>query len=315
MYCWGLNAGGSVAGGGAETEMPDYRFPLVGTGVSGADAVAVGTTSTCFIASTPEDSVYCFGTGDKGELGDGAGAVSDDPVSVSGFTNPTSIAGGASSYCAVESGLVKCWGSNDRQQLGRSDIVSATTPVTVPGLTGIFRVFGDGKRFCAGRVSGALTCWGDGTQGQLALGVPLGASAPVAVAGLTLVPPVQPGPGPGPGAGTHAAQKVSPKLKVNGKIRRSGSKIKVPLTLRFSIPASSTASIVCTGSSSISVKTSKKKSVKLKVRFKRKGSDCAYSGKIKLPSSFKGKKKRFTIALAGNADVLPYRRTTTLKLR
>jgi hypothetical protein len=65
----------------------------------------------------------------------------------------------------------------------------------------------------------------------------------------------------------------------------------------------------------ISVKTSKKKTTKLKVKFKRKGANCTYTGKIKLPNSFKGKKIKFTVAVPTNADVLAYKSTKPLKLK
>jgi alpha-tubulin suppressor-like RCC1 family protein len=310
LKCWGQNNGGSVSGAApTSAQYPAIQTPGVSNvSTSLTDAVAVSYGSSCAIVTSPAGGIKCFGEGNNGTLGNGSFSSSFSEVDVTGISGATSLAGNLSAFCAVVSGAVKCWGRNEAGQLGNGTNVGSNVPVAVTGITDAVSVAGQGASFCALLSGGGVKCWGEGYYGQLGAGGAAYVTSPTDVLGLSLFNP------PPPPA--YVKQKIKPTLKLNGKVKKSGKKlISVPLKLYFAAPAGSNAATVCTGNTTISIKTSKKKTAKLKVKFKRKGANCTYSGKIKLPKSFKGKKKKFKISVPTNADVLAYKGTKTLKLK
>lgn len=307
VNCWGINSFGEVTGVAGMT----VNFPSANglTGVtSGSKAVAASEYSTCAIINLATDVVRCIGRGLDGELGNGANANSGTPVTVSGVSNPTRLAAADSTFCALADNAVKCWGANSRGELGNGTFTGSNVAVTVPGTTGATDIDGWADHFCA-VVSGVVKCWGGGRYGVLGNKTAYGATTPVDANLLTaaLTPPVTPP--------VRLPQKIKATLKQNGKAKVKRGKLNVPLKLYFKIPAGANSATVCSGTTTISVKISKKKTTKLKAKFKRKSPNCSYSGTIKLPKSFKRKKTKFTVSIPENADVLKYKSTKTLKLK
>lgn len=309
LRCWGRNGSGEVTGTTTTGENPAVQTPGVTSVSAGSRAVAASYGTTCAIVTSPSGGVKCFGSANSGQLGNGSLASSELEVNVTGISGATQLAAGDSSFCAlISGGTIKCWGWNGEGELGNGTNTHASTPVSALGITNATDISGQGQSFCASLSTGGVKCWGDGTRNQLGLGSTLFSAAPSAVLGLSLFPPDPVAP--------YVKQKIKATLKLNGKIKKSGkSRISVPLKLYFAAPIGSNSATVCVSKTTISVKTSKKKTTKLKVKFKRKGPNCSFSGKIKLPKSFKGKKKKFTVSVPTNADVLAYKSTKTLKLK
>ncbi|MBJ7354646.1 MAG: hypothetical protein JHC98_07455 [Thermoleophilaceae bacterium] len=309
LHCWGRNSNGEVNGNTSTTgEIPVQQTPGVSGVSSGTRAVAAAYGTTCAIVTSPSGGVKCFGAGGSGQLGNGSLASSATEVNVTGISGATQLAASDSSFCALIAGAVKCWGWNSAGELGDGTNAKSSTPVSVLGITNATDISGQGGTFCAALSTGGVKCWGNGTTNQLGIGSAIFSATPSAVLGLSLFPP-----DPLP---TYVKQKIKATLKLNGKIKKSGKKlIKVPLKLFYVAPVGSSAATVCGGTTTISVKTSKKKTTKLKAKFKRKGANCSYSGTIKLPKSFRGKKIKFTVSMPGNADVFKYKSTKTLKLK
>ena len=136
-------------------------------------AIASDYDGYCTLLST--GSVYCWGTGDNGELGNGLPIPesSSVPVPVSGLTQAASLVSDGYGYCALlTTGGAQCWGSNQvfgggvaaRGLLGdggtefRSD-----TPVSVKGLSDAKLLVSDHYGYCALLKSGSVDCWGNNT--------------------------------------------------------------------------------------------------------------------------------------------------------
>jgi alpha-tubulin suppressor-like RCC1 family protein len=67
-------------------------------------------------------------------LGNGTTTYSSMPVTVTGITNATAVAGGCYQTCAVLSGgSIQCWGWNLYGQLGNGSTTDSSVPVTVTG--------------------------------------------------------------------------------------------------------------------------------------------------------------------------------------
>ena len=99
-------------------------------------SVSVGETHGC--ALTLRGNAFCWGTNDRGQLGDGGTTrSSSDPLPVAGGSTYTAIAVGDRHTCAVTTeGVVHCWGDTSMGQAGADIRDDAWQPVVVFGQEG-----------------------------------------------------------------------------------------------------------------------------------------------------------------------------------
>jgi alpha-tubulin suppressor-like RCC1 family protein len=145
-----------------------------------ARALAAGDYSSCALIAGKFASVYCWGDGARGQLGDGTRDSSLAPVPVQALpATPSAVAVGGSEACALlTDGRVACWGSNGA---GREML----RPTLVPSLRGASAIAVGIANACAVVAGGAVDCWGSNSNGQLGDGKATAASArPVRVIGV-----------------------------------------------------------------------------------------------------------------------------------
>jgi alpha-tubulin suppressor-like RCC1 family protein len=133
-YDWGYNAAGQLGDGGtADRDVPvRVKLPAAVRQVSqGGSGSGNGQT----VAILADGSVWAWGDGTKGQLGDGRTTGSDVPVQVkvpAGVTFTTVNSGGYSCYAIDRSGRLWAWGGNQNGQLGTgSSVRIQTAPVDV----------------------------------------------------------------------------------------------------------------------------------------------------------------------------------------
>ncbi|MGH7284670.1 MAG: RCC1 domain-containing protein [Polyangiaceae bacterium] len=190
----GDDSSATDSGSGADTTVGGDSGPPAeaGPGDSGgpfcnvspcAVSIGIGGSHSCAVLS--DGTVHCWGANLFGELGSGTvidgGTVtppmSATPLSPSGITNATMVAGGgffaAPDYdttCAVRANkTIFCWGSNVLGELGEGDasIPSGPTPVSTLITNGV-DVSGGLFSMCAVLASGDVACWGDNDEAQIA---------------------------------------------------------------------------------------------------------------------------------------------------
>ena len=186
IFCFGDNSYGQLGDGTLTSRPTPALAPLGSTGVR-VTAVAAGGGHTCAIDVTGQP--WCWGRGDSGQLGDGAGAnqPTPTPVSLPGGATVRSLSAGEAHTCAVDQvGGVWCWGADDRGQLGLGDSganVDAPAAVALPAsATG---VSAGGAHSCASLVDASVWCWGANDSGQLGDGTTVDRPTPARVAGAS----------------------------------------------------------------------------------------------------------------------------------
>jgi alpha-tubulin suppressor-like RCC1 family protein len=135
-------------------------------------SVGVGNGHAC--ALNVNGAVYCWGRGQSGQLGDGLGLSSAQPVRIQGVLGDTVfrlLAVGGDHACAVlvSSDQLYCWGRNDFGQLGTGTRTAALIPTLVPNARFLGDVWAGRYNTCAAGELG-LACWGANGAGQLGNG-------------------------------------------------------------------------------------------------------------------------------------------------
>jgi hypothetical protein len=183
--CWGWGPYGQLGNGvyyttGSEgSDVPVAVEGVAGSGTLGgvASIRAEGENgNTNFCAALTTGHAVCWGQGLAGQLGNGAQANSDVPVTVVGVGGSGALTGVSSlaaspatpaTFCAVlSSGGADCWGSLSSYS-PTTGYVDSDVPVPVLGaggtgtLTGVAHLVtvGTDNSFCALLVDGAVTCW------------------------------------------------------------------------------------------------------------------------------------------------------------
>ncbi len=137
VYCWGS---GQMLGNGNNTNT-NYPVPINTSGLGIPNTfVSVSTSNFTTCAIHQSGAVYCWGTNQSGQLGNGTTSSSLTPVEVdtTGINKPnhfTQISAGNDHTCAIhENGETYCWGSNSSGCLGTGNTNISTVPIAVSTL-------------------------------------------------------------------------------------------------------------------------------------------------------------------------------------
>ncbi len=174
LYCWGDNRRGQL---GLDMSVDHSDDPVPPVGATGEWlAVSAGDGFTCGIrADAGERRIFCWGTDDSNQLGDGPGDTSGPFIRqvATVASNWVSVSAGANHVCARrESDAVYCWGANEAGQLGNGDTTSRASPTRVledddDGVTLFSDVSAGAIATCAVGINARLYCWGSNDAHQL----------------------------------------------------------------------------------------------------------------------------------------------------
>ena len=156
---------------------PTLRFKAGrGFGAPSPDASSNAENGFCAIAI--DDTAYCWGSNEFGQLGVGDTQPHTAPTAVAGGLHFKTLAPGDAIACGITlDGKGYCWGAGASGAIGDSQVMDRATPTAVQLdvpladiSTGNFT--GGGKNgpngySCALTTDGKLYCWGGNTTGQL----------------------------------------------------------------------------------------------------------------------------------------------------
>ncbi|MEW6713361.1 MAG: hypothetical protein AB1403_26305, partial [Candidatus Riflebacteria bacterium] len=148
-------------------------------------SLSAGYQHTCGI--TKNNSAWCWGINNKGQLGIGNTETKTSPTSVIGLEEDTlMISGGREHSCAIKTnGSLWCWGKNDFGQLGNGQLEDSLVPVSVTNMeNGVTSVSIGADHTCALKTDGSVWCWGKNESGQLGNGTTEFSDTPIMVTEL-----------------------------------------------------------------------------------------------------------------------------------
>jgi len=212
VRAWGYGTGGALGNGSTASSDVPVQVSNLTTVTAIAGGGPIGGT---VYALESNGTVWAWGVGTDGELGDGSTASSSVPVQVSGITNAVSIAAGElGGYAVLATGRVMAWGEarigtfQDGSALGDGSYATSDVPVTVRKLTGITQVAAGGAVAYAVTSAGRVWAWGNENLGN---GTGNGTKIPVLLTRITGVKSV----------GTDISAGFA--LKTNGTVWAWGS--------------------------------------------------------------------------------------------
>ena len=168
-YCWGYGQYGQLGNGLTPTNQPTPTPSTMPTGVA-FRSIAAGGSHNCAVSTV--NTLYCWGYGGNGEIGDGAFTTRNVPTLVPAPAGVafTGVAATGNSTCAVgDDGKIYCWGPNYNGTVGDNTETPRGSPtqVVMPSGVSFTTVAGGNSFYCALTTTGAAYCWGLNNNGQL----------------------------------------------------------------------------------------------------------------------------------------------------
>lgn len=184
IWTWGRNASGQL--GNNSTINRSSPGSVVG-GMISWRGIAGSGYGTAVAGVKSDGTLWLWGSGNYGVLGDGTTAAKSSPITVAGggTTWKQTALSLQASFAIKSDGSLWAWGRNNLGQLADNTAVNKSSPITVVG--GSFdwvQCFG-GNANSQGALKrdGSLWMWGANTNGVLGDGTTTNRSSPVTVAG------------------------------------------------------------------------------------------------------------------------------------
>jgi alpha-tubulin suppressor-like RCC1 family protein len=215
VYAWGLGVLGGLGNGSASSSSTPVEVELP-AGL-GAESVAGGAYNGYALMS--DGSVYAWGPGELGELGDGSAAESLTPVRVAlppGVQATAIAAGSFTAYAIGSDGHLYAWGDGLEGQLGNGSNTVSFTPIQVdlpPGVVPSSIAANEESGYAVG-TNGKVYAWG---------GAVLGASLGDGSTGASLTPVEVEMPPEATAVGVAAGGQTGYALTTAGKAYAWGS--------------------------------------------------------------------------------------------
>lgn len=179
-WCWGWNLDGQLGVGHTHRPFRTTTPRQLKGGGSWSPAVAAGFETSCGVQI--DGSLWCWGNGYAGALGQGNQKSHVKPTRVGSDSDWSQVSIGYFHVCAsMTSGALWCWGNNDDGEVGDGTKAARLSPVRVaPGAHWTTPGVGF-LHSCAIRSNGTAWCWGYNHYGQLGNGSTSGSTLPVEV--------------------------------------------------------------------------------------------------------------------------------------
>lgn len=146
--------------------------------------ISTGQHYTCGIRL--DQTLWCWGRNQYGQLGDGTASDRPTPTQVGAFSDWTNVAAGNIHTCGIRnSGRLYCWGYNLYGQVGDGTATNRSAPVQVGTAANWAAVAVGSQHSCGVRTDGRLYCWGYNATGQVGDGTTTNRSTPVQVGTAT----------------------------------------------------------------------------------------------------------------------------------
>ena len=168
LWGWGRNANGSI-GDGTTTQRskPVQVAGINWSSISSSPTYWNGSSS----AIKTDGTLWVWGLGDDGRIGDGTIVSKSSPVQITGTNWKQSACGKLHTAAIKTDGTLWLWGRNARNQLGTSNSTNYSSPVQTTSATNDWKMVACGEySTMAIKTDGTLWGWGFNTYGGIGMG-------------------------------------------------------------------------------------------------------------------------------------------------
>ena len=182
---WGWGAGSYGQLGDNTTVSKSSPVSVVGGFTNWCQVSAPGGATYTTLAVRTNGTLWAWGSGECGQLGDGTTVNKSSPISViGGFTDWSQVSGAYQSLALRQNGTIWAWGRNGTGALGDNTTSEKSSPVSViGGFTDWCQVSAGTQQSVAVRTNGSVWSWGQNCFGQLGTNSTTNTSSPVSVVG------------------------------------------------------------------------------------------------------------------------------------
>jgi RHS repeat-associated protein len=188
VWAWGNNASGQL--GDNTTANRTTPVQVKGPGGNGflGDVVAIEGGVFFSLALKSDGTVWAWGDGSRGRLGNGGTTNQTTPVQVSNLSGVVAITAGWNFALALKAdGTVWGWGDNSESQLSDGTTIDRLAPVRVGALTNVIAFAAGGNHVVATKTDGTVWAWGNNRNGQIGDGTQINRPTPVQLSGISNV--------------------------------------------------------------------------------------------------------------------------------
>ena len=156
LYCWGLNTSRQIGDGTSDA------LKLVPTAVANGGVwsqISAGWQHSCGLKN--DQTLWCWGDNDNGQLGDGSVATRSVPTAISGAATWLQVSAGETHSCGVRTdNKLYCWGLNTDGQLGDGTTTPQQSPLLIDAASDWKQVSTGRRQSCGIKADDTLWCWG-----------------------------------------------------------------------------------------------------------------------------------------------------------
>ena len=193
LWSWGVNTEGRLGLGDVNIRSSPVQVGALTDWSDAKISSSLGST----LAVKSNGTLWAWGQGGYGSLGNGNTTSRSSPVQVGALTTWAEVSIGFGNVLAVKTdGTLWSWGFGVEGGLGQGNTTNRSSPVQVGTLTNWSKIAGSGSRytgymsyiygfFSSIKTDGTLWSWGHNPYGQLGLGNTTNRSSPVQVGALT----------------------------------------------------------------------------------------------------------------------------------
>jgi alpha-tubulin suppressor-like RCC1 family protein len=181
LWSWGRNTWGELG----DNSVIHRSSPVqIGALTNWSQITAVQSGSS--IAIKTDGSLWGWGQGSYGQIGNGSVQTFSSPVQVGSLTNWLLLASGQDHIIAIKSDYsLWAWGHGRDGGLGDGTIVNKSTPVQIGTLYNWSKISAGGYSSAAIKTDGTLWAWGQNNNGHVGNGTVIPRSSPVQIGSLT----------------------------------------------------------------------------------------------------------------------------------
>lgn len=183
LYTWGINTSGLL---GTNDTLNRSNVTQIGTPSSWTQVGFTKDNAGSTFALRNDGSLFTWGPGGLGQLGDNATLTRSSPVQVHTGVKYTSISGGPTSMFGLRTDkTLWAWGFNNAGQLGDITVVNKSSPIQIASGYVFEQVAAGTQNVQALTTGGLMFGWGTNTSGQLGINDTLNRSSPVQIGTLS----------------------------------------------------------------------------------------------------------------------------------